>query len=639
MTSGNRFLTIFLLLLGSVPAWNTVEAQDLSFLSDSTQYIWPTDASPYASSTFGETRSAHFHAGLDIRTWGQEGYAVYATRDGIVHRLGISHNGYGKVIYLKHTDGSYSLYAHLNRFESSLMAVADSIRLQDYRFALDEQIEDLDLQVRQGDLIGYTGSTGIGPPHLHFELRTPDHEPFNPLLTNLTIDDTVPPVFRGLGVEHLDPQGYHVTRLESHPPRSAGEVTDFGTIETNGPVGLSVNVYDRANRTPNVYAVYRLALVQEQDTLFSSQIDAYSYQSASQLFIDRVYPFLKEKRQGYQRLYRVNGNRLPFYRTGSTRGVVDLPEGTHTLRIIAEDFFQNRTEATVKLRVVNREQKPQPVVHSIPAYRNDVELTGQPGHRIQTHEIPLFTFHSRSTQTANEYRAGPSAESAGAEPMLYYSGEEPVEQSARKKLIPGRRQFLHLADQSIWVEFPESALFDTLHAEMTVSRTDSLPVIRFSPEHTPLKNRAEINMILDKDLTKGEPIGLFGVEPGRSEVHFLGSGNPGEVIRASFRSFTEIRLKTDNTRPVLGRPRVHYNLGGHPVVSLFARDDLSGIDPARSSIRVNGERGITEYDPDRNRIIFYHPSFQPRPANEVIVEVTDRMGNRVERTFSTIPGP
>lgn len=638
MTSGTRFLLLSLFLLGPASLLAPVSAQDLSFLSDTTQYIWPTDASPYASSTFGETRSAHFHAGLDIRTWGREGYAVYATRDGVVYRLGISHNGYGKVIYLKHTDGSYSLYAHLNRFEPSLMAVADSIRLQDYRFEMDEQVENLDLQVRQGDLIGYTGSTGIGPPHLHFELRTPDHEPFNPLLTNLKIDDTVPPVFRGLGVEHLNPQGHHVTRLESHAPRSTGTVTDFGTIEANGPVGLSVNVHDRANRTPNVYAVYRLTLVQEQDTLFSSQVDAYSYQDASQLFIDRVYPFLKEKRQGYQRLYRVNGNRLPFYRTGNTRGVVDLPEGTHTLRIIAEDFFQNRTEATVKLRVVNREQKPQPIVHSIPAYRNDMELTGQPGHRIRTSEVPLFTFHSRSPQASDEYGGGPSAESAEPESTVYYSSK-PIAQSVKKKLIPGQRQFLHLPDQSIWVEFPESALFDTLHAEMTVSRTDSLPVIRLSPDHTPLKSRVTVNLILDEQRTQEKPIGLFGVEPGRQRFQYLGSGNPGEVVRASIRNFMEIHLKTDNTQPVLGRPRVHYNLGGHPVVSLFARDDLSGIDPARSSIRVNGERGITEYDPDRNRIIFYHPSFQPLTANEVIVEVTDRMGNRVERTFSTIPGP
>src|SRR5690625_2760157 len=83
-------LPIFFLLF-ALPAKTT--AQDLSFLSDTTHYLWPTDASPYISSTFGETRAAHFHAGLDIRTWGQEGYRVFATRDGIISRISTGPTG------------------------------------------------------------------------------------------------------------------------------------------------------------------------------------------------------------------------------------------------------------------------------------------------------------------------------------------------------------------------------------------------------------------------------------------------------------------------------------------------------------------------------------------------------------------
>ncbi len=79
-------------------------------------YLWPTEASPYLTSTFAETRSAHFHAALDIKTWGQRGYEVYATRDGVVDRIAIGPRGYGKVVYLKHNDGSYSVYAHLLSF-------------------------------------------------------------------------------------------------------------------------------------------------------------------------------------------------------------------------------------------------------------------------------------------------------------------------------------------------------------------------------------------------------------------------------------------------------------------------------------------------------------------------------------------
>jgi ribosome-binding protein aMBF1 (putative translation factor) len=36
------------------------------------------------------------------------------------------------------------------------------------------RIEEKQLFYKQGEVIGYSGSTGIGPPHLHFELRTAD---------------------------------------------------------------------------------------------------------------------------------------------------------------------------------------------------------------------------------------------------------------------------------------------------------------------------------------------------------------------------------------------------------------------------------------------------------------------------------
>src|SRR5690625_5704840 len=91
------------------------------------------------------------------------------------------------------------------------MAFVDSIRMENGSALLDIDLESRRMAVRQGDLIAYTGSTGAGPPHLHFELRTPENEPFNPLLTNLDIDDTIPPVFTGLGVE----QDRKSTRLNS----------------------------------------------------------------------------------------------------------------------------------------------------------------------------------------------------------------------------------------------------------------------------------------------------------------------------------------------------------------------------------------------------------------------------------------
>jgi hypothetical protein len=607
-------------------------SQDLSFLSDTTRYIWPTDASPYISSTFGETRSAHFHAGLDIRTWGTEGYRVFATRDGIVYRMSIGPSGYGKVIYLKHNDSSFSVYAHLNRFESSLMAVVDSLRLKDYTFLLDENIEHKEIRVRQGDLIGYTGSTGVGPPHLHFELRTPENEPFNPLLTNLSIDDDLPPEFSSIALEHLDPETFHVNHIETRRARRHGREFSFGTLDASGPVGLSVNVHDRANRTPNYYAVYGLTLIHEQDTLFQSKVDLFNYKDASQMFIDRVFPILNERRQGFQRLYVVNGNKLPFYETGNTRGVIDLPEGIYDLNIIAEDYFGNKTTGSLELRITDRGSEPSDYIAGIPAYSRNggyheriPEATNARNFTRSFH-APLLTDRSGTT--------GPSDELSLDQTPIFFTRESTVRRVG-KKLVPGKRQFLHLPDQTIWVEFPEDALFDTLFVEMTVKYQDNLPVIQFYPDHLPLKNKARINIVLPVTEER-QSIGLYSYNDPRNRLRFQASAESGSILQANINQLQQFQLREDHHPAYVGRPRILQNQGGMHVVHLPVTDGMSGIDYLRSRIEVNGERGIIEYDPDKEILIFYKPGFQPRPENRIEAWVYDGVGNQSHHIYDAV---
>ncbi len=607
--------------------------QDLSFLSDSTHYLWPTDASPYISSTFGETRSAHFHAGLDIRTWGREGYQVFATRDGIIHRIAISPHGYGKVIFLRHNDDSYSIYAHLNRFEDSLMAIADSIRMQDYSFLLDLNVEHKNLLVNQGDLIGYTGSTGVGPPHLHFELRTPDNEPFNPLLTNLGIDDDIPPQFSGLAIEYLDPVTYTVKDRSTVRPRQSGGVYDFGSIDTDGPVGLAVNVSDRANRTPNVYAVYKLALIVDQDTLFHSKVDAFSYNNASQMFIDRVFPLLRQRRQGFQRLYVVDGNELSFYSTDSNRGVIDLPEGIHKVMIIAEDFYGNQSRAKLDLHISNRSSSPAESIAAIPAYPRNGEIQN----RNPVVNDAGFSTRTVQPQFLTEYTAsaGPNPDAVRFQHSPIYYTNNPEFRRAGKTLVPGERQFLHLPDQTIWVEFPEGALFDTLNVEMIVEYQDQFPVIRFEPEHIPLRRHANLNIILPATSNSDRTVGLYAYNS-RNRHLFHAAGKPGSLIRTSIRELQEFHILNDIHPPYVGPPKIEQNLAGMHVVHIPVVDQMSGIDFLRSRIEVNGEKGITEFDPDKQKLTFYKPGFQPQSVNQVKVWVYDGVGNLAHREFGSV---
>ena len=56
----------------------SVKAQD---------YINPLDFRLQLSGTFGELRSNHFHAGIDLKTKGVEGQKVYTIADGYVSRI------------------------------------------------------------------------------------------------------------------------------------------------------------------------------------------------------------------------------------------------------------------------------------------------------------------------------------------------------------------------------------------------------------------------------------------------------------------------------------------------------------------------------------------------------------------------
>ena len=346
-----------LLLLAPAPS---IAQDNSSFSPDSAEYLWPTNASHALSGVFSETRTGHFHAALDIKTWGRRGYPVYATRAGKLHRIAIGPTGYGKVLYLKHNDGSYSVYAHLLRFNDQLRSWSDSLRLSRNINSFDMVVDSLDIRFEQGDQIALSGASGIGPPHLHFELRTPDEEPFNPLLTNLKIRDTISPTYSGLAVLPLSINSTieGKNQIVTINPSRGSVAADFGSVRTAGPVGLAIDVFDQSNGVPNVYAVYEIKMKVNGREVFSSKVNQFSYAETGQLNIDRVYPLLQSTGKGYQRLFVADGNTLSFYNTAGNKGRLNLPLGQHDIQIEVKDFYGNTRQARLTLNVVENTRSP-----------------------------------------------------------------------------------------------------------------------------------------------------------------------------------------------------------------------------------------------------------------------------------------
>lgn len=622
MSNKRPGLLFCILLIVSIFSATAGQSQNLSFLSDSVSYLWPTNASPYLSSTFAETRSAHLHSGLDIRTWGREGYEVYATRDGEIYRIGIGPDSYGKVIYLRHKDQSFSVYAHLQKFNSELQAFADSIRMQDYSFELDHHLNDQKFSYKKGDVLGYTGSTGVGPPHLHFELRTPDFKPFNPLLTNLSVSDDIPPIINSLAIENLHSESLHFRGYEILQPLSEqDDQVDFGTVQIDSPIGLAINVHDRANRTSNYYAVYELIVKADQDTLFHSRTNQFGFDEGSMMFLDRSYPILAQTRRGYQRLFVVNGNQLPLYLTRKNSGILGLKKGEQHITIIAKDIYGN--SRTAKLTVISEKDTGLNTVDHVPAY---------PYHPFSEIDRIRRNF-SHSARKAPYYSfTGTVSKSAGPDLNVeknHNFGSENSSDPGANHLIPGKNQVLTSTQNKAWLEIPSNSLFDTLSITMDYDTHSSLPVVRFSPNRLPVNESMQLTMLLPDDIANDPAIGLYSYDEYRDRYTFLNSKIKNGVLKTRIREFAELRIKRDETSPWIGRPEIVDNIYSHPVVHVPVADRESGINYGRSDIRVNGERGIIEYDKDKKILIFYHPSFEPIAGENLIdIELYDRTGNR-----------
>lgn len=312
------------------------------------------------SSGFGDHRSFHFHSGIDIPTQKKTGYEVLAPRSGWVYRIYTSWWGYGKALYLRLEDGRLALFGHLSDFSAEIKDFVRQKQLESQSYFLDFFPAENQIQVRKGEVVGYSGESGTGGPHLHFELRDEENQPLNPLTHGFPLEDGTPPVLdrialRPLGINSFVNGKDEVVIL----PLISDSVTESYTVKdapvVSGRIGLELKAYDPTGRRR--LGIYKSSAYLNDELIFSCAYDTFNFGSTWMVELDRDFQLLRQGKGHFYKLYVDSGNALNLYGAlGPDKGVIDTERyyslsqkssasGAHRIKIRVEDACGNLSQA------------------------------------------------------------------------------------------------------------------------------------------------------------------------------------------------------------------------------------------------------------------------------------------------------
>lgn len=338
--------------------------------SDTSNYFGaPLTIPMYLAGNFGEIRSGHFHAGIDIKTQQVEGMPVIAAADGFVSRIKISLGGYGKALYITHPNGYTTAYGHLQKFNDEINSVVLAKQYAEKSFTTELYLTANRIEVKKGDTIALSGNTGgSGGPHLHFEIRkTAGSVPQNPLKFGFDIKDNIAPIIKNIAIYPLNDTSSINGKREVLviPTKKYGSkyiLTHKGPLKAQGVIGFGIEAIDKLNGAGNRCGAYNITLQTDSQTIYSHQMDEIGFDVTR--FINTHVDFYqwKKKKKRVQKSYLNSYNKLKIYRDVKNKGMVYFSKYGHQLHYDVYDVYGNSTSidfnVSVDTAIYNH---PQPV--------------------------------------------------------------------------------------------------------------------------------------------------------------------------------------------------------------------------------------------------------------------------------------
>jgi len=348
----NYKLWIVTLIISIIGCFSTARAEN----------IFPMRINDSLSATFCEYRRGHLHAGNDMRTLRRTKLPVLAPCDGKIIKLSGDENGYGLQLVMSGNDGRRYSFAHLDSFENDKLKLNEFVRTArntaQRRFPFEADLASSGVIVKKGELIAYSGDTGAGPAHLHYEICDASDMLINPMKLmskDETIDPT-PPVIASFTIQPRDADSL----VEGKPLRRFFSLEKNGeTLKFNacGKFALCVRAYDEnryISENASRLGIYKLSVSVNKTPVYGVVFDSFhrAFIRKPEYVYDLYYSDAAGGNFYYNMFDGTGGKSKPEYiEENKNDGVFEILEGRdYNFEISAEDYHGNRCVKEFSIR-------------------------------------------------------------------------------------------------------------------------------------------------------------------------------------------------------------------------------------------------------------------------------------------------
>lgn len=626
-------------------------------------YAWPLSQPRALTSSFGEYRYDRFHMGIDLRT-GPIGKEVFVAEAGYVSRIRCSPFGYGKVIYVQLDDGNSAIYAHLNDYIPELRDYVRRAQHDRKKYEVDLYPDPGAFRVTRGQLIGYSGQTGIGVPHLHWELRDRSGAPINPRLLNLEWPDDTAPQFRSALIIPTDPD---TTINGDYLPVTVALKSDGtnryagGTVRVKGSVAVGIDTFDPANQGASKLGVHRIETLAGDERIYELKHDRISYLHTRDGAVAYHPYYLQNGR--YLMQWPWPGVATEMYSDSKLGGVIEVDTEPTSVLVRAFDFFENSSEMVLTLGVADTNV----VVPGIDAVLGagkvlydvigewlliSVQFSAPEGIAPKLLEFGIESGVGFDRVNATTFRA--RYQSPSGVTVVGLSIDHPRAGLDSGTGLPIEYRFVvgnteagrvRETQGGLDLDIPSDAVYGRLYITVgsaTASASGELQPVglryRIWPEQAPLRDDIHVTVPLEAGTST---VGLGAYRRVGSTWRWMPSEVSGEVVQFGTRKLGTFQLMSDTTPPSLqAQPSSPSGTvrNFRPTIEFHVEDRGSGIADWTATYR--DEWLLMAYDPELNLLSWEKDVALTEGDGKLVVEVTDNAGNVSTREFEfTIAAP